>query len=55
MARHTLGNQRLGAGEKMQIDTRTYGRSTHDIGYMWRGSAAPGVLHPFMSEVMNRH
>jgi len=47
----TLGGNRLGAGKKNTVDMKNYGRSTHDLGYIWRSSMAAGTLVPFMSEV----
>nr|QJB20199.1 MAG: major capsid protein [Microvirus sp.] len=45
----TIGGQRLGSGKKMQVELHNYGRSTHDLGYIWRSSMAPGTLVPYMS------
>jgi hypothetical protein len=47
----TLGGDRLGAGKKMKVELHNYERSTHDLGYIWRSTMAPGTLVPFMSEV----
>lgn len=47
----TLGGDRLGAGKKMKVDLHGYGRSTHDTGYVFRTTQAPGTLVPFYSEV----
>jgi hypothetical protein len=47
----TLGGDRLGAGKRQKIELRNYERSTHDLGYLWRSTMAPGTLVPFMSEV----
>lgn len=51
MKKTTLGGDRLGSGGKMQIDLHGYDRSTHDLGYTWRNTMAPGTLVPFMSNV----
>lgn len=51
MAKVTLGGERLGSGNKMKVDLRTYNRSTHDLSYIWRTTMSPGTLVPFMSEV----
>lgn len=47
----TLGGDRLGSGNKQKISMRNYERSTHDLSYIWRSTAAAGTLIPFMSEV----
>jgi hypothetical protein len=46
-----LGGDRLGSGNKQEISMRNYDRSTHDLSYIWRSSAAPGVLYPFMKRL----
>ncbi|AXH77143.1 MAG: major capsid protein [Microviridae sp.] len=47
----TLGGDRLGSGKKMKVDLHGFGRSTHDMGYLWRSTMAAGTLVPFMNEV----
>lgn len=47
-----LGGKRLGAGNKMDVEQENYGRSTHDLGYVWRSTMAAGTLVPFMSKLM---
>lgn len=47
----TLGGERLGSGSKMQVDLHGFGRSTHDLGYLWRSTMSAGTLVPFMSMV----
>lgn len=49
--RVTLGGDRLGAGKKMKVDLKNYGRSTQDMGRVFRSSMAPGVLVPFFVEI----
>nr|WAE43528.1 MAG: major capsid protein [Microviridae sp.] len=49
--RKTLGGDRLGSGKKLSIELHNYERSTHDLGYIFRTSQAPGTLVPFMSMV----
>lgn len=49
--KRTIGGDRLGSGKKMTVDLKTYNRSTHDLGYIWRSTMAAGTLVPFMSEV----
>lgn len=46
-----LGGDRIGSGNKMKIALRNYERSTHDLSYIWRSTADPGTLIPFMSLV----
>lgn len=47
----TLGGNRLGSGNKMDVQMRTYERSTHNLSYIWRSTMAAGTLVPFMTEV----
>ena len=35
----------------MQVDMRTYNRSTHDLSYVWRNTQSPGTLVPFLCEL----
>lgn len=46
----TIGGNRLGSGKKMQTQLKSYERSTHNLGYLWRSTMAPGTLVPFMVE-----
>ncbi|AXH74814.1 MAG: major capsid protein [Microviridae sp.] len=50
--RKTLGGDRLGAGKKQKIDTSTFNRSTHDLGYIFRSTMSAGTLVPFMCEIV---
>ena len=45
----TLGGDRLGSGNKNKVTMHGFERSTHDLGYVFRSSAAPGTLIPFMN------
>lgn len=47
----TIGGERLGSGKKMKAYLHNYERSTHDLGYIWRSTMAPGTLVPFLNEV----
>lgn len=47
----TLGGDRLGSGQKNLYTDKTFGRSSHDIGTLWRSSMSAGTLVPFMSLV----
>lgn len=49
--RKTLGGDRLGSGNKMQVDLHGYERSTQDLGYIWRSTMSAGTLVPCISEV----
>lgn len=46
--RKTIGKNTIGDGKKMGINLRDYGRSTHNLSYVWRNTQAPGTLVPFM-------
>lgn len=50
--RVTLGGERLGSGKKEQIDLNNYGRSTHNLSYLFRTTASFGTVIPFAVEVM---
>jgi len=47
----TLGGDRLGSGKNMKVDLHNYGRSTHDLGYVFRSTMSAGTLVPFICEV----
>ena len=42
----SIGKNTLGGGKKMMTRLNNYNRSTHDLGFICRTSAAPGVLIP---------
>ena len=44
----TLGGDRIGSGNKQKIAMHNFERSTHDLSYKWRSTAAAGTLIPFM-------
>lgn len=46
-----IGKNTLGGGKKMQVDMKTYNRSTHDLSYVWRNTQSPGTLVPFICEL----
>ena len=48
----SIGKNTLGGGKKMNVDLRTYNRSTHDLSYIWRSSMAAGPLVPFCKILM---
>lgn len=43
-----IGKNTLGDSNKMSINLREYGRSTHNLSYAWRSTMGVGVLTPFM-------
>ena len=43
----SIGKNTLGGGKRMNVDLKTYNRSTHDLSYIWRSSMAAGTLVPF--------
>lgn len=47
----SIGKNTLGGGKKMNVNLRTYNRSTHDLSYAWRSSMTVGTLTPFMKIV----
>lgn len=48
MVKKTVGKNTLGDNNKMKIAMRDYGRSTHNLSYIWRNTQAPGTLVPCM-------
>ncbi|UPW41696.1 major capsid protein [Peromfec virus RodF8_19] len=48
----SIGKNTLGGGEKMNVNLRTYNRSTHDLSFVWRNTQSPGTLVPFICEPM---
>ena len=48
----SIGKNTLGGGKKMNVDLKTYNRSTHDLSYIWRSSMAAGTLVPFCTILM---
>jgi len=47
----TIGGQRLGSGNNMNVDLHGFGRSNHDLSRVWRSTLSPGTLVPFMTEI----
>ena len=47
----SIGKNTLGGGEKMNVNLRTYNRSTHNLSYAWRSTMTVGTLVPFMKLV----
>lgn len=46
----TIGKNTLGGGKKMVTKLNNYNRSTHDLSFVCRTTAAPGVLQPTMKQ-----
>lgn len=47
----SIGKNTLGGGNSMQVDLKTYNRSTHNLSYAWRSSIGVGTLVPCMKLV----
>jgi len=47
----SIGKNTLGGGNSMQVDLKTYNRSTHNLSYAWRSSMGVGTLVPCMKLV----
>ena len=47
----SIGKNTLGGGNSMNVDLRTYNRSTHNLSYAWRSSMGVGTLVPCMKLV----
>ena len=48
----TLGGDRIHAGKKETVELQEYGRSTHDLSYVFRTTASMGTVIPFACEVV---
>lgn len=44
-----LGGDRLGSGNKMEQNIHGFGKSTHDLGYIWRNTQSFGTCVPFLN------
>lgn len=42
----SIGKNTLGGGNSMQVDLKTYNRSTHNLSFAWRSSMGVGTLIP---------
>jgi hypothetical protein len=49
--RKELGGDRIGSGNKMDVEMKNYERSTHNKTFITTTTAAPGVVFPFMNEL----
>lgn len=50
----TLGGDRLGAGRKMTVQMRNFGRSSHDQGFVFTTDQAFGTLVPALCQIGTR-
>lgn len=50
MITKSIGKNTLGGGSKMNVDLKTYNRSTHDLSHVWRNTQSVGTLVPFLVE-----
>lgn len=46
-----IGKNTLGDGKKMQVDLKTYNRSTHDLSFAWRNTQGVGTLVPCFKQL----
>lgn len=47
----TLGGERLGAGKQMQVSLHNFGRSSHNIGNLFKTDQAAGTLVPYWCDI----
>lgn len=47
----TIGGERLGSGNKMTVDLPGFGRSTHDIGFIFKTDQAIGTIVPYFCDI----
>lgn len=50
----TFGGDRLGTGAGFSVSTRTYDRSTHDLGKVFKSNLGVGMIMPFHADLMKR-
>lgn len=46
--KRNIGKNTIGDNDKMSVELKDYGRSTHDLSYAWRSPIGVGTLVPFM-------
>lgn len=51
MEKVTLGGDRVGSGNKMQVEMHGFQRSNFNLDYTWRSTMSAGTLVPFMCEI----
>lgn len=47
-----VGGDRIGSGNKMSVDMKTYNRSTHNLNRRWRSTMSAGTIVPFIKELV---
>ena len=50
--RRNLGGDRLGSGNKMEVEMHGWGKSTHDLSEELRTTMATGTLVPFLNKTV---
>ena len=50
--RKNLGGDRLGSGDKMEVELHGWGKSTHNLSEKLKTSMATGTLVPFLNKVV---
>lgn len=48
----TIGGDRLGSGQKMKVDLRTYNRSTHNLSAKFASTMGCGILYPCLKKLV---
>ncbi len=44
-----LGGDRIGSGNKIEVETSEFGKSTHDLSFIWRSTMSFGTCVPFLN------
>lgn len=47
-----LGGDRIGSGNKMNVELHGFERSNHNLDYIWKNTQAAGTIVPFLSKVI---
>lgn len=47
-----IGGDRIGSGDKMSVDMKTYNRSTHNLNKPWRSTMSAGTIVPFYKRLI---
>ncbi len=48
----TLGGDRLGSGNKMAVNLHNFGRSSHNVGFLFKTDQAIGTIVPYMCDII---
>lgn len=51
----TLGGDRLGSGEKIQVERHNYMMNSFNLSQDWKSSMAPGILYPCLKLIGTNH